>query len=915
MAQPVGLCLPCLASTCGWRSALRALVGVACLILLFAAAGAARGQTLNMSRDLVSLGIAARNMTPDDQALDARPLFQAAVDYTRTHGIRTLTADRGTYYFRTPQYAFTFLVIGDLVDVTIDLQGSTILFDNPRPNGIQLFYCQRVVLTNVVLDYVNTPYTHTTITAVDGANRQLHYAVQPGWFDPTAFSGDATANETSVVVALAFRDGDIVPGTTRMPVRAVASGTVSLFQNNAPWTQAPTLGTLRVGDTLVVTYRGGGPPLTSWFSDAITISQVRIHGSGAWAIEMEQNSNSIVEHVRIEPRPGLLLGSTSDGIHFRHDLRNNHIRHCYVTRTVDDALILESLAAGKLVAQSGPRTLSVTRDIYTRFANGTRIAFVDPANASEIAGGVIVSQSPPDGRQLEFNGLVVLTLDRDLPALPANATMVFADPEMRGSGSTIEDNVVERIPFGRGIWISGTIGSTVQRNIVRSTSSGGITVSQATSADPGPPVRDLTVQSNVLDGNLGPAASGTGTQTSMAALIVSSTSTQARFAPSSVNTNVVIQDNYIADSGRGGIWVGASDGVTLQRNLVTRWYQRPQLPIWGIAPDLRDQVLDDLKQAVALRDSVNVTTANDLRAFSTITAPVTLSTPAVVVPAAGGTASVGVKPAVGNMEWGAWTDDSFITVGAPSLQRGGGAVVINVGANTGATQRTGQVFVAGVPISVQQAPATTSATPGWIALATPSVVGDNVTLNWSEPVGGGMPNRSTVLASLTSGGPVIARLEAGTARSLTVKAPPGTYYVRVQAANASGNSPLSNEAIVVVGDGGIPGAPQGLTAFVRGSAVTLAWGAPANLPTAVVTAFQLEVGSAAGLSDIAKLNLGTAMQFEAAAVPSGRYYIRVRSTNSAGTGPASDEVQVAVAPAATQAVRINPVVAPPPRLR
>lgn len=882
------------------------------LILLLAVAGPAGGQTLNMSRDLVPLGIAARNMTPDDASLDARPLFQAAVAYTRSHGIRTLSVDRGTYYFRTPQYPSTYLLVDELADVTIDLQGSTLYFDSPRPNGIQLYYCQRVVFTNAVLDYVHTPYTHTTLTAVDAANRQLHYTVLPGWFDPVAFAGDAAPIETSNVVALVFREGDIVPGTTRMPVQAIANGVVSLTQNGAPWTQAGTLGTLREGDTLVVTYRGGGPPLLSWFSDAITISQVQIHGASTWAIEMEQNSNATVEQVRIEPRAGALLGSTADGIHFRHDLRNNHIRRSYVTRTVDDGLILDSLAAGKLVAQSGPRTLSVTRDVYTRFANGTRIAFVDPATAAEIEGGIIVSQSPPDDRQLAFNGLVSLTLDRDLPTLPTGASMVFADPDMRGSGSTVEDNVVERIPFGRGIWMSGTIGSTVQRNVVRSTSSGGITAYQMTTADPGPPVRELTVQSNVLEANLGPAASGTGTQTSMASLIVASTGTQTRFVTVPVNSNVTIRDNYIADSGRGGIWVGATDGIDVQRNLVTRWYQQPQLPIWGIPGDLRDQVLDDLKQPLVMRNNLHATAANDLRAYSTITAPVRLSAQAVVLPAAGGTASVDVTPAVGTMEWSAWTDDAFVTIAAPVVRRGAGSVSFSVGANASGATRHAQVSVAGVPISVQQPAAATSVTPGAIALATPSVVGDTVSLNWSEAVGTAA-SRYLVIASLAPGGPPIATLDAGAARTLSVKAPAGSYRVRVHGSNAAGSGPRSNEVAVVVGSGEVPEAPQNLAAVVRGGAVTLAWSAPSNIATAAVDAFVLEVGSGPGLSDIVVLDLGTAMQFEAAAVPSGLYYVRVRAVNAAGSSAASVEIPVAVASAA--AGRLTPAATPSRRPR
>ena len=59
-----------------------AVVAVAALACLPALSSA---QTLNMSTDLVRLGIAARDLNPNDPTLDARPLFEAATDHVRAH--------------------------------------------------------------------------------------------------------------------------------------------------------------------------------------------------------------------------------------------------------------------------------------------------------------------------------------------------------------------------------------------------------------------------------------------------------------------------------------------------------------------------------------------------------------------------------------------------------------------------------------------------------------------------------------------------------------------------------------------------------------------------------------------------------------------------------------------------------------
>lgn len=89
-----------------------------------------------------------------------------------------------------------------------------------------------------------------------------------------------------------------------------------------------------------------------------------------------------------------------------------------------------------------------------------------------------------------------------------------------------------------------------------------------------------------------------------------------------------------------------------------------------------------------------------------------------------------------------------------------------------------------------------------------------------------------------------------------------------------------------------PGPPVGLMAAVTGSHVQLDWSLPASSP--VATAYLLEAGTAPGLRNLLTMPLGAATRFEAAAVPVGRYYVRVRAINATGTGGASNEVVVDV---------------------
>jgi hypothetical protein len=87
--------------------------------------------------------------------------------------------------------------------------------------------------------------------------------------------------------------------------------------------------------------------------------------------------------------------------------------------------------------------------------------------------------------------------------------------------------------------------------------------------------------------------------------------------------------------------------------------------------------------------------------------------------------------------------------------------------------------------------------PGPPVLAEPSVSGRVVTLSWTPPASGGTPTGYVVRARRTRGGPVIATLPVpGT--TLTVPAPPGTYFVDVAGVNGAGMGAASNEVTVVV---------------------------------------------------------------------------------------------------------------------
>jgi TonB family protein len=85
-------------------------------------------------------------------------------------------------------------------------------------------------------------------------------------------------------------------------------------------------------------------------------------------------------------------------------------------------------------------------------------------------------------------------------------------------------------------------------------------------------------------------------------------------------------------------------------------------------------------------------------------------------------------------------------------------------------------------------------------------------------------------------------------------------------------------------------APTNLQASVNGSLLTLTWVAPATPPGA----YQVEAGSASGLSDIASVTVPPSPTGITTPVPNGTYFLRVRAMHQGGLSAPSNEVSVTV---------------------
>lgn len=175
-----------------------------------------------------------------------------------------------------------------------------------------------------------------------------------------------------------------------------------------------------------------------------------------------------------------------------------------------------------------------------------------------------------------------------------------------------------------------------------------------------------------------------------------------------------------------------------------------------------------------------------------------------------------------------------------------------------------------------------------------SLSGTTATFTWGPGAGGGAPLAVYIEAGTAPGVANLVATYLTPSTSISVPGvPPGSYFVRVYAVNASGRSNPSNEARldVPVGGGCTLPAASALNINVAGSTVAFAW-----TPIGGVVGYRLEVGTGPTGPMVASQDLPastTSVSYPGA--PAGTFYARVVTASACGAVNASAVVPFSVA--------------------
>jgi hypothetical protein len=525
----------------------------------------AAGQTtLNMSEDLVGLGIATSNMVPNQPSLDAGPLFFRAVIYARNHQISRVVADTGAYYFLSLQDSGAHVAWDKLSNLTIDLQGSDLYFSHPLVNGMVITNSTNIVVENFTVDYAPLPFTQVRVVSVNPAQQSIQFAVDGNWQNPSALNAvfATIPNEYGVGVEVhIFRNGRPAPGVTRMYANNPVGSTQFTATPDPGVNPSVLFAQIRPGDIAFLGMRGTfGGPVSTLYCTGCTFRNITAY-SGNESFGAGFTQSSLFERLYTIPRPGTdrlaggFLGLVLTGMG-----ANNAVRLNRVIRSMDDGIEYNGLYIGTIKSQTDNRTFVVEGSLTSLLSygnsvpGGAGVAFQRLSDGAILASAVTASAvAPPySGQPYE----VTFTFDRDLPAAIVGSLMYGTDPGFRGGNSVIERNALEEeTDCCAGIATGGTLNSVLTGNYVQRAAMSALAAGNA--VQPGninlPPSVNLTISNNVVD-----SANWIRTAyplSQLGSILIDGTNAP-RLLTTSPQQNISVTNNFIADSGSAATWVG-----------------------------------------------------------------------------------------------------------------------------------------------------------------------------------------------------------------------------------------------------------------------------------------------------------------------------------------------------------------------
>ena len=344
-----------------------------------------------------------------------------------------------------------------------------------------------------------------------------------------------------------------------------------------------------------------------------TLRNITVYSSagGGGAVGMIASTSSLLERVYLMPKPGTdrLISATSAVFVGVRGL-GSQIRLSRAIRTTDDGFWFYGRVVGSVQSQPSSASLVVSpASVCTVLGdgdsvpNGSPVTFQRPSDGVVVASAVIVSQSAPTSSPPQ----VTYVFDRALPAAVVGTVMYYdrRQPERAQLGPRAKHGP-ESKPLLQG-HVLRRPGQQQRPRQLHSSARHSRACSLLQAMTPGdpptPPLVNMTVTRNVIDGTNITSDWWWFELGSIQSVTLTTAFDLMATAPLS---NINVTNNFIADSGRSGVWLGNTTGGSVTGNYILAPNARPDLANANPA-----KLADALQPLVIDATSTGITTASN----------------------------------------------------------------------------------------------------------------------------------------------------------------------------------------------------------------------------------------------------------------------------------------------------------------
>jgi hypothetical protein len=299
-------------------------------------------------------------------------------------------------------------------NLVLNGQGATLVITNPEIGAICTEDCQSVEVKNFKIDYDPLPYAPGVISEVNLSEGWFELDVSDGFLEP-----DQPCFERAMAKwGLTVREPD--DGGRRYGPAALFSKhwkktgdrVWRFYTTENGYDPALQQAGLNVGARFIHMARNYAQAVAAKNCDQILWENITVYASPGLAFYPHITSHHTIRDCHVRMKEGRIFSTNADGIHMRGSRGHVLIDGCSFEGMADDAINVHS-SAMSVQEQPAPNQVLVKKHTYS-VRPGDELVIVRSAVA-EILGTAVVQSVADRG------GSWLLTLDRELPALPAGA--------------------------------------------------------------------------------------------------------------------------------------------------------------------------------------------------------------------------------------------------------------------------------------------------------------------------------------------------------------------------------------------------------------------------------------------------------------------------------------------------------------